>query len=68
MPIGDYSYLTIVPKGAELITLSGQEGVDREGYTPDSVEEQFQISLENIVWLLKSENLDTSGLSKLIFG
>lgn len=65
MPIGDYSHLTIVPKGAELITLSGQVGVDREGNIPDSVEEQFQISLENIVSLLKSENLDTNGIIKI---
>ncbi|MDV2887963.1 RidA family protein, partial [Alkalihalophilus pseudofirmus] len=65
MPIGDYSHLTIVPKGAELITLSGQVGIDREGNIPDSVEEQFQISLENIVSLLKSENLDTNGIIKI---
>lgn len=65
MPIGDYSHLTIVPKGAELITLSGQVGVDREGNIPDSIEEQFQISLENIVSLLRSENLDTNGIIKI---
>jgi len=65
MPIGDYSHLTIVPKGAELIIPSGQVGVDREGNIPDSVEEQFQISLENIVSLLRSENLDTNGIIKI---
>ncbi|TKC15747.1 GNAT family N-acetyltransferase [Robertmurraya kyonggiensis] len=64
-PIGDYSHLTIVPKGAELITLSGQVGVDREGNIPVSVEEQFQIALENTITLLNSENINADGIIKV---
>lgn len=66
-PIAQYHHVTVIPKEAELIVLSGQIGNDKDGILPADIETQFANALENIKSILISENLDTSNVFKINF-
>jgi len=57
-PIGAYTHLSIVPRGADLLVLSGQVGTDAEGNLPPDVELQFRNALNNVLRILNSEGDD----------
>lgn len=64
-PIGSYSHLTIIPKDAEILVLSGQVGSDQDGHLPESVEDQLRNALRNITRILESEGVNLDGLIKV---
>jgi enamine deaminase RidA (YjgF/YER057c/UK114 family) len=64
-PIAQYHHVTVIPKGTELVVLSGQIGNDKEGVIPADIETQFANALENIKYLLISEGIDTSNIFKV---
>lgn len=64
-PLGLYSHTVIVPRGAELIYLSGQLGVRPDGSTAGSIAEQSDQVFGNIVMLLRAHGLDPSSIVKL---
>ncbi|USG65965.1 RidA family protein [Brevibacillus ruminantium] len=64
-PIGSYSHLSILPRDAELLVLSGQVGADLNGEIPDSVEDQFRNALQNITRILSSEGVTADGIFKI---
>jgi len=66
-PIAQYHHITIIPKEAELVVLSGQVGNDKNGNIPEDVETQFINALENIKSILKSEGIDVSNVFKINF-
>ncbi len=41
-PIGPYTHLTTVPKGADLLVLSGQVGIDVKGDLPPDMNTQLK--------------------------
>ena len=64
-PLGLYSHTVVVPAGTELIYVSGQLGVSREGTTPPTIAEQADLVFGNIVALLKAHSLEPSSIVKL---
>ncbi|MBM7660954.1 ribosomal-protein-alanine N-acetyltransferase [Bacillus mesophilus] len=64
-PIAQYHHVTVIPRNAELIVLSGQIGNEQDGFLPMDIETQFSNALENIKSILKSEGLDTSSIFKI---
>lgn len=64
-PIGTYTHLTVVPRGADLLVLSGQVGNDTGGNFPDDVESQFENALDNVQRLLESEGVTVDNIIKL---
>lgn len=64
-PIGPYTHVTKVPKGAELLVFSGQVGTDREGELPDDMKQQVENTLGNIQRLLAAEALSADHIVKI---
>jgi enamine deaminase RidA (YjgF/YER057c/UK114 family) len=64
-PLGLYSHCSVVPSGTELIYISGQVGVDKDGFTPVTVGEQADLVFSNIVAILRSQGLGPSSIVKL---
>lgn len=64
-PIGTYTHLTVVPRGADLLVLSGQVGADPEGNIPDDIESQFQNALDNALRILNSEGVTADEIIKM---
>lgn len=66
-PIAAYHHVTVIPRDAELVVLSGQIGSDKKGNLPDDIESQFANALENIKAILKSEGVELSNVFKINF-
>lgn len=64
-PIAAYTHLSILPRDAELLVLSGQVGADVDGQIPESVEEQFQNALDNVKRILESEGVTPEAVLKI---
>jgi enamine deaminase RidA (YjgF/YER057c/UK114 family) len=64
-PIGAYTHLTVVPRGAELLVLSGQVGTDAEGNLPSDVEGQLRNALHNVLRILNSEGVTAEDVIKI---
>lgn len=64
-PIAQYHHMTVIPRQAELVVLSGQIGNDKEGILPIDIEDQFCNALDNITAILYSEGIDTSNIFKI---
>ncbi|MGV3467195.1 MAG: RidA family protein [Heyndrickxia sp.] len=64
-PIAQYHHVTVIPKEAELVVLSGQVGNDKNGIIPDDIETQFVNALENIKSILQSEGIDATNVFKI---
>jgi enamine deaminase RidA (YjgF/YER057c/UK114 family) len=64
-PLGLYSHTVVVPAGTELIYVSGQLGVSKEGSTPPTIAEQAELVFGNIVALLRAHSLEPSSIVKL---
>ncbi|MFB4161320.1 RidA family protein [Geomicrobium sp. JSM 1781026] len=56
-PVGNYSHVTRVPKGAGLIVTAGQIGTDMNGNVPNQLNEQIKNTFANMKQVLKSERL-----------
>lgn len=56
-PVGNYSHVTRVPKGAGLVVTSGQIGTDSDGNLPPEFNDQVTNTFSNIQKILTSETL-----------
>ncbi|WP_374019243.1 GNAT family N-acetyltransferase [Paenibacillus thiaminolyticus] len=64
-PLGSYTHLTVVPKGAELLVLSGQVGTDMNGDMPSDLNGQLSNTLQNILRILKGEAVSADNIIKI---
>ncbi|RAT97341.1 GNAT family N-acetyltransferase [Brevibacillus sp. Leaf182] len=64
-PMGAYTHLTVVPKGADLLVLSGQVGMDLHGELPTDMKEQVENTLQNILRNFKSESVTADHIIKI---
>lgn len=66
-PVAQYSHVTVIPKNAELVVLSGQIGNDKNGLLPKDIETQFVNALGNIKSILESEGVNLNNVFKINF-
>lgn len=64
-PVGNYSHVTIIPKGSDLYTFSGQIGIDDNGNIPDDFDKQVILTFKNIQQLLNSQDLTPDNVIKV---
>ncbi|MEM6301076.1 MAG: RidA family protein [Pseudomonadota bacterium] len=64
-PQGLYSHIVRVPAASELLFISGQLGIKADGSTPTTIEGQADQVFENLVALVKSQNLAVGNIVKL---
>ncbi|MGM8211176.1 RidA family protein [Virgibacillus sp. W0430] len=64
-PVGNYSHITRVPKGAGLLVTSGQIGIDMEGKVPSNLNDQITNTFTNIKRALESEGLTEENVIKV---
>ena len=54
-PVAYYSHLAVVPAGYKLLVFAGQVGNRLDGSFPESVDEQFEQAINNILAILASQ-------------
>ncbi|WP_185602079.1 RidA family protein [Paenibacillus sp. 598K] len=64
-PVGKYSHLTRIPRGAALYVSSGQVGTAPDGSLPAALSEQIAHTFRNIAALLQSERLEAGDIVKV---
>ena len=64
-PPGLHSHVVCVPNNADLVYLSGQVGITRDGYCPATIGEQADIIFANIVAALGACDLSVLDIVKL---
>ncbi|MNZ50226.1 RutC family protein [compost metagenome] len=64
-PVGNYTHITKIPRGAELFVASGQIGVNAQGEIPAVLNEQVVHTFANIKTVLESENLNSEHIIKV---
>lgn len=64
-PVGNYTHITKIPRGAELFVTSGQIGTDLAGNIPSDFNQQVQNTFANIRSALQSEDLSSSHIIKV---
>jgi enamine deaminase RidA (YjgF/YER057c/UK114 family) len=64
-PVGNYSHITRVPKGAGLIVTSGQVGTDMDGNIPSNLNDQITNTFVNMKKVLESEGLTEANIIKV---
>ena len=64
-PVGNYSHVTRVPKGAGLVVTSGQIGTDLDGNVPSGLNDQVSNTFANIQKILEAENLTEKNIIKV---
>jgi enamine deaminase RidA (YjgF/YER057c/UK114 family) len=64
-PVGNYTHITKIPRGAELFVTSGQIGVNAQGEIPTVLNEQVVHTFANIKTVLESENLSSEHIIKV---
>lgn len=64
-PIGPYTHVTQVSRGAGLVVFSGQVGTDREGNLPEDMKQQVENTLANIERLLAAEAMSADHIVKI---
>ncbi|UOE94306.1 RidA family protein [Alkalihalobacillus sp. LMS39] len=64
-PVGNYSHITRVPKGASLLVTSGQIGTDMSGNVPSNLNDQIKNTFTNIKKVLESEGMTEENIIKV---
>ena len=64
-PIAFYSHLAVVPPDHKLLMLSGQVGNNLDDSYPDSLDEQFEQALNNVLAILKSQGAGPEDVVRL---
>lgn len=64
-PLGSYSHTVTVPPGVELVFVSGQVGIRRDGSAPATVAEQADQAFANLVELLAAHGSTVADIAKL---
>jgi ribosomal-protein-alanine N-acetyltransferase len=61
-----FSHVAEAPPGAKVVALAGQVGAGADGSYPESLEEQFEVALDNVVKLAGSVGGSVDSIMKLI--
>lgn len=64
-PVGNYTHITKIPRDFELYVTSGQIGVGQNGSIPEGMNEQIELTFNNIRTLLLSEDLTSQNIIKV---
>ncbi|MFF2481036.1 RidA family protein [Paenibacillus sp. NPDC058071] len=64
-PVGNYTHITKIPRGAEFFVTSGQIGVNAHGEIPADFNEQVVHTFANIKTVLESESLNSEHIIKV---
>ena len=64
-PVAYYSHLAVVPAGYRQLVLAGQVGNRLDGSFPDSLDEQFEQALVNMMAVLSSQGATARDVVKL---
>ena len=64
-PVAYYSHLAVVPAGYKLLYFAGQVGNTLDGTFPESLDEQFEQTIANILAILQSQGARPSDVVKL---
>lgn len=64
-PVAYYSHLAIVPGDLRRLILAGQVGNRRDGSFPDTLDEQFELAIANILAIVKSQGATGRDVVKL---
>ncbi|MNP31909.1 Endoribonuclease L-PSP [compost metagenome] len=67
LPIAQYHHVTIVPRDAELVVLSGQIGNDTDEKLPKDINAQFINALENVKAILEHQGVNLNNVFKINF-
>lgn len=63
-PATQFSEAAIVQAGTKMLFTSGQVGVDKEGNVASTIEEQVELTWQNITRLLQDANTSTQNIVK----
>ena len=63
--VAHYSHLAVVPSGYKQLILAGQVGNHLDGSFPDSLDDQFDQALSNILSILSSQGASGKDVVKL---
>lgn len=64
-PVGSYSHTAVVPAGTELVFVSGQVAVRRDGSIPEGFVEQAEVVFDNLAACLAAHGLGLESIVKL---
>ena len=64
-PLGKYSHAALAPRGSDLLHVSGQVGVTRDGTVPDSVDQQSENAWANAVAILEANGMAIENIVKV---
>jgi enamine deaminase RidA (YjgF/YER057c/UK114 family) len=64
-PVGPYSHQVDVPANARWLVMSGQVGMRPDRSVPETVAEQFEVALQNIVANCEEAGLSATDVVKL---
>lgn len=64
-PVAYYSHLAVVPGGYKQLVLAGQVGNHLDGTFPESLDEQFEQAIANILAVLKSQGATGRDVAKV---
>jgi enamine deaminase RidA (YjgF/YER057c/UK114 family) len=66
-PLANYSHQVEVGKDAKWLVMSGQLGMNKDGFVPEDVVQQVELTMDNIMENLRVAEMDISNLVKLVF-
>lgn len=64
-PLGPFCHASEVPEGARLLYISGQVGMKPDGSVPATIEEQAEVTWQNIEGCLADAGMSVSDLVKI---
>lgn len=64
-PVAYYSHLAVVPGGYKQLVLAGQVGNRLDGSFPDTLDEQFEQTMQNILAVLASQGATARDVVKV---
>lgn len=64
-PVGNYTHTATVPAGTELVFVSGQVGIRKDGSIPATFPEQAEVVFENLRECLAAHGLGMESVVKL---
>lgn len=64
-PVAYYSHLAVVPSDYKMLYFAGQVGNTPDGKFPESLDEQFEQTIANILLILQSQGANAKDVVKL---
>jgi len=66
-PLAAYSHQVEVSGDSKWLVMSGQLGMDKDGFLPEDVIKQLENTFDNIILNLKAAGMEKKNLVKLVF-